>query len=433
MDLKTSRAIEFIDKYTKDEISTDSEITGRIDHINLKVASLESLEEVVTFLFENIQDIVPADRIAVSFFEENGRRLSIYYVKANYENLYLTKGYGADIKGSSLEKVFSEVTPRIINNLEEYLKNHATSDSTALLIKEGINSSITCPLSVEGRPVGLLFISSKIKNTYTREHPLLLMKLMERFGQAVEKTFRIEKLSEAINSYMEMLSFVSHELKSPLDSIISLGNTLSGGYFGKMDEKHRDYVLRMVSKAKYLREMTGEYLTLSRFESNQIDLNLSDIDFCENILEESIEIILPQIFEKNIKLKRNFPEGGAHLSCDATLMKVVVNNLLSNAVKYSNEDGIVELETTLTDEDLIFSVKNSGPGFPPEAKSKLFRKFSRIETGELMKRKGTGVGLYTSWKIINIHNGDITADSKEGEWAMFTFTIPRKQESKLKE
>ncbi len=379
MDLKTSPPIEFIENYTKDEISTDREITGRIDHINLKVASLESLEEVVNFLFENIQDIVPADRIAVSFFEENGRRLSIYHVKANYEKLYLTKSYGADIKGSSLEKVFSEVTPRIINDLEEYLINHATSDSTALLIKEGINSSITCPLSVEGRPVGLLFISSKRKNTYTREHPILLMKLMERFGQAVEKTFRIEKLSEAINSYMEMLSFVSHELKSPLDSIISLGNTLSGGYFGKMDEKHRDYVLRMVSKAKYLREMTGEYLTLSRFESNQIDLNLSDIDFDKEILEVCIEIILPQIFEKNIKLKRNFPEGGAHLSCDATLMKVVVNNLLSNAVKYSNEDGIVELETTLTDKDLIFSVKNTGPGFPPEAKSKLFRKFSRIE------------------------------------------------------
>ena len=433
MDRKTSRPIEFIDKHTEDRTSTDNRIAEIIDHINLKVASLESMEDVVNFIFDNIQDIIPADRIAVSFFEENGRRLSIYHVKANYDKLFLTKGYGADIKGSSLEKVFSEVTPRIINDLEEYLQNHATSDSTALLLKEGINSSITCPLSVEGRPVGLLFISSREKCVYTREHPLLLMKLLERFGQAVEKTFRIEKLSEAINSYMEMLSFVSHELKSPLDSIISLGSTLSGGYFGEMDEKHRDYVLRMVSKAKYLREMTGEYLTLSRFESNQIDLNLSDIDFCKDILEQCIEIILPQIFEKNIKLKRNFPEGGASLSCDATLVKVVVNNLLSNAVKYSNEDGIVELETTLTDKDLIFSVKNTGPGFPLEAKSKLFRKFSRIETGELMKRKGTGVGLYTSWKIINIHNGDITADSKEGEWALFKFTIPRRQEEKPEE
>ena len=340
----------------------------------------------------------------------------------------MTKGYGANIKDSALEKVFSAMNPRIINDLEEYLKNHKTSESTELLLKEGINSSLTCPLSVEGRPVGLLFLSSKKRNEYTKDHLAILLEIIERFGQAVEKTLRIEKLSEAINSYMEMLSFVSHELKSPLDSIISLGNTLSAGYFGKMDEKHRDYVLRMVSKAKYLREMTGEYLTLSRFESNQIGLNLSQIDFCKDILDEAIEIIVPQIFEKNIKLNRNFPEEGAPLQCDMTLIKVVINNLLSNAVKYSNEDGVVDLNTSLTDEELTFSVKNTGPGFPPEAKSRLFRKFSRIETGELMKRKGTGVGLYTSWKIINLHSGDIGADSKEGEWALFTFTIPRVQD-----
>jgi signal transduction histidine kinase len=427
MDSGKSDPIEFINK-DDDKNIREKDLAEKIDHINLKIASLQSLEEIVDFLFDNLQDILPSDRIAVSFFEENGRRLSIYYVKANYGELHLTKGYGADIKGSSLEKVFSAMTPRIINDLEEYLKNHKTSESTELLLKEGINSSLTCPLSVENRPVGLLFLSSRERNGYTKDHLAILLKIIERFGQAVEKTFRIEKLSEAINSYMEMLSFVSHELKSPLDSIISLGSTLSAGYFGKMDEKHRDYVLRMVSKAKYLREMTGEYLTLSRFESNQIELNLSQIDFTKDILDEAIEIIVPQIFEKNIKINRNFPDKGATLQCDLTLMKVVVNNLLSNAVKYSNEDGVIDLETSLSDEELTFSVKNTGPGFPPEAKSKLFRKFSRIETGELMKRKGTGVGLYTSWKIINIHSGEIGADSKEGEWALFKFTIPRVQD-----
>ncbi len=426
MDSKILDPIEFISNDENKSIQ-GKETMEKIDHINLKIASLQSLEEIVDFLFNNIQDIVPTDRIAVSFFEENGKRLSIYYVKANYDNLHLVKGYGADIKGSSLEKVFSAMTPRIINDLEEYLKGRKASESTELLIKEGIHSSITCPVSVEGRPVGLLFLSSKNPKGYKKEHLNILLQIVERFGQAVEKALRIENLSEAINSYMEMLSFVSHELKSPLDSIISLGNTLSGGYFGKMDEKHRDYVLRMVSRAKYLREMTGEYLTLSQFESNQIDLKLSQIDFCKDILEESIEIILPLLFEKNIKLNRNFPEGGAPVLCDSTLIKVVVNNLLSNAVKYSNENGIVDINTALTDEDLTFSVKNTGPGFPPEAKARLFRKFSRIETGELMKRKGTGVGLYTSWKIINLHSGDIGAESKEGEWAMFKFSIPRIQ------
>jgi signal transduction histidine kinase len=251
--------------------------------------------------------------------------------------------------------------------------------------------------------------------------------IIERIAQAVEKAYRIEKLTEAINSYMEMLSFVSHELKSPLDSIISLGNTLAGGYFGAMDPKHRDYVQRMVSKAKFLREMTSEYLTLSRFENENIGAYFQECSFEKEIIDETAEIISPQVAEKKMSLNVNI-KSEVTVDCDKNLMKIVMNNLMSNAVKYGNESGRIDV-TVFSDElQLHVSVRNTGPGFPEEAKSKLFRKFSRIETDELMKRKGTGVGLYTTWKIIQMHKGHIKAESKQNEWAEFSFTLPLKQQ-----
>ncbi|HOQ12691.1 MAG TPA: GAF domain-containing sensor histidine kinase [Spirochaetota bacterium] len=397
-----------------------------IDFINQKIAAIESLPQIIDFLFEKMQIIIPCHRLAVSFFEEDGKRLTIYYVKASYEPLYLNPGYSADIDNSSLERVFASGEIRIINNLMLYLKDHPASDTTKLLIQEGINSSITIPLNVDGRPVGLLFISSRDIQSYNLESVEITKMIIERIGQAVEKTYRIQKLSEAINSYMEMLSFVSHELKSPLDSIISLGTTLAEGYFGKMDERHREYVWRMIKKAKYLREMVSEYLTLSRFENNNIGIYIQDCNFYKDIIEEIYDIIKPQANEKNIKINLHL-EQDLTLQCDINLIKIVMNNLMSNAVKYGNENGTIDLKAWKDEENIYVSVKNTGPGFPPEAKSKLFRKFSRIETDELMKRKGTGVGLYTTWKIIQMHKGHIKAESKLNEWAEFSFNLPLKQ------
>lgn len=420
------RPIEYYDyKNQNKKTGTEIKSAGAIDFINDKIASLQSLEEIIDFLFINIKEIIPCDRIAVSFFEENGKRLTIYYVKADYDDIKLDKGYSAEIDNSSLEKVFADGTPRVINNLQEYLKTHPASDTTKLLVREGINSSLTAPLSVENRPVGLLFISSKVHDIYEESHIRNHMMIVERLGQAVEKALRIEQLSDSINSYLEMLSFVSHELKSPLDSMITLGNTLADGYFGALDEKHKQYILRMVNKAKYMKEMTTEYLTLSRFENKNVDLYITKTDMVKTILDETIEMIAPLALEKKIEIIRNTPES-LMVECDVTLIKIVTNNLLSNAVKYGDDNGRIDITLTSDEKELTLTIRNTGPGFPEEAKAKLFRKFSRIEKAELMKRKGTGVGLYNSWKIIQLHNGHIRADSEENKWAEFSFRIPLK-------
>ncbi|HRX48780.1 MAG TPA: ATP-binding protein, partial [Spirochaetota bacterium] len=121
-------------------------------------------------------------------------------------------------------------------------------------------------------------------------------------------------------------------------------------------------------------------------------------------------------------------ESEVTVDCDKNLMKIVMNNLMSNAVKYGNENGHIDITVSSDELHLNVAVRNTGPGFPEEAKSKLFRKFSRVETDELMKRKGTGVGLYTTWKIIQMHKGHIKAESKQNEWAEFSFYLPLKQQ-----
>ena len=392
-----------------------------IGEINRKISAAENLEETVDYLFRETRGLLPCDRIAVAFFEEDGRRLTLQHVRADYPPL-VKKGYSADVSMGSLRPLFESGRPRIINDLEEYHRLNPGSETARLFLEEGIRSSMTCPLLVEGRVVGVLFRSSRTKNAYSDESVSLHMAISERLSQAVEKAWRIERLQEAMNSYMEMLGFVTHELKSPLDSIIMMGKTLTKGYMGAVDPKQGEFIGRMVRKAEYLSGLVRDYLNLSRFESGNIELRPLKLDFIAEILDEAVEMVRPLADESRAVLEIDTPRP-LDVACDRDLMKVVMVNLLGNAVKYGNSPGLVRVKVRMEDR-LSVSVWNEGPGFSADDRPRLFRKFSRLEKDELARRRGSGIGLYVTWRIIAAHGGSITAESREGEWAEFRFEMP---------
>ncbi len=395
-----------------------------LEHINRRIASGETLGSIVDFLFDEMRSIMPCDRIGVGFIEEAGSRLSLYYVRAAYEPLHLDHGYVADIRGSSLAPIFEWGRPRVINDLARYFDDHPGSESTRLLLKEGVRSSMTCPLEVDGRRVGLLFRSSREPNAYGEREAALHMAVAERLSQAVEKAYRIEELSATMGAYMEMLGFVTHELKSPLSSIIQLGSSLAEGYFGAMEPKHREMLERILKKAEYLVSLSNEYLNLSRFESGSARVDRKRGDIVADALEPALEIVAPQIQANAVTLEKTFERTPLLADFDAELIKIVAVNLIGNAVKYGNVKGRLRINAGTSENAVRVSVWNEGPGFPETEKKNLFKKFSRLHTPELMGRKGSGIGLYLSWKAVQAHGGKIRAESEPGKWAEFIFEIP---------
>lgn len=398
-----------------------------LDHINRKVAAAESLEALIDFLFDSVQPIFDCDRASVAFVEEDGARIVSHYTRATYEPSLLKKGYAGDLQGSSLARVLESGLPRVIDDLEAYLADHPGSASTRVLVREGVRSSMTCPLLVEGRVAGMLFFSSRRPRAYTRRHVAMQLAIAERLGQAVEKARRIEQLAEANRSYFEMLGFVSHELKSPLAALVMEARALTGGYVGALTEPQKQIVGKMVSKADYLLNLIREYLDLARLEGGELTLRARPaVDLVADVLDPSCDIVQALASEKRMRIERVYPGPPLTLSCDPDLLKIVAVNLLGNAVKYGREGGLVRLTADASSEaEATVRVWNEGPGFPASQRSRLFRKFSRLDTPELRKRKGTGVGLYTSWRIVRLHGGRIDATSEEGAWAEFAFTIPR--------
>jgi len=398
---------------------------GIINEINRRVAAANNIVELVDFVFSRLPACMPCERIGIAFVEEQGWRLVSHYHVASFAPLFLIKDFAQDLRGSSLETVIRKQQPRILNDLEAYLAEHPDSVSTKLIVREGVHSSLTCPLLVEGRPIGAIFFSSRQKNAYEARHVRLTLAIAERLSQAAEKAYRIEQLENANRAYMEMLGFVAHELKNPVSSMMTNAQLLADGYLGEVVAEQREKLERIVRQGEHLLDLIGDYLSLARIESADNTDNFALIeDFAGQLIAPALELLAEQVAERRMRIETAYPEKCRSIYGDMALLRIVVSNLVSNGIKYGNEGGLLRICLTQEEKHTEFSVWNEGPGFPPEKQSQLFRRFSRLNTPELMSRKGTGIGLYTCWKVAQLHAGSIRAESKHGQWARFIFRIP---------
>lgn len=417
--------LEYFDAPAHPEIIRESENLKRDERelladMNERVAAGQDLDEIMTFVFERTRAVYPCDRLSLAFVAQEGDRVSARWTRADYEPLRLKPGYTESFRGSSLEDVLLHGRLRVIYDLEAYGREHPDSVSTRLLLEEGVRSSMTCALYAADRPVALFFRSARQPRAYTDRHIKLHWAMAGRMAQAVEKAWRIEQLSEANRSYMEMLGFVSHELKGPLGNVLTGGRILLDGYIGDLSEKQRTFVERMVRNADYLTGLVKEYLDLARMEGGDLSLHAqAGIDIQTDLIEPSLALFEDDIRKKGVDLRVDVDDGMKG-SGDPALLRIVLVNLIGNALKYGAEEkGEIRIAFQRDGGDAVLSVWNRGPGFSEEERHKLFKKFSRLSAPELASRKGSGVGLYTCRRILALHQGRMDARSAPGEWAEF--------------
>ncbi len=238
------------------------------------------------------------------------------------------------------------------------------------------------------------------------------------------------QLEQSNMDLLQFASVASHDLKEPLRKIQTFGNLLHESIKNKLDGKDVTYLEKIIRSANRMQVLIQDILTLSKLSNNDIpykDVNLNDI--IANITDD-LDV---SIKEKNVKIKStDLPTiyaipGQVHQ---------LFQNLISNAIKFN--DGISPLITVSekkitrkqveelkinADDYICIQVKDNGIGFNPQYTEKIFGIFQRLTGSEY---EGTGIGLAICKKIVDNHNGFITAESEEGKGAAFNIILPRK-------
>jgi diguanylate cyclase (GGDEF)-like protein len=170
------------------------------------------LEDVLDQIFDAFRSIVPYDRIGCSMLEDEGRTVRSVWTRSLGGPPKLGVGYSAPLAGSSLALIIETGRPRIINDLEQYLREHPRSRSTRLIVSDGVRSSLTCPLVALGKRIGFVFFSCNRPNVYSDRHVELLMRVAGQISLVVEKSrlyaelLNVKEQLEAANRGLSQLA-----------------------------------------------------------------------------------------------------------------------------------------------------------------------------------------------------------------------------------
>jgi signal transduction histidine kinase len=383
------------------------------------------LDEVLNHIYESFRPIIPYDRIGFSLLEENGTLVRARWTRTEAQEVKLPVGFATRLEGSSLQRIIETGQPRILNDLEAYLREHPESESTRLIVQEGIRSSLTCPLIAMGRPIGFMFFSSAVPHTYQDAHIELYLQIAGQLAMIVEKSRLYQQLVELNQLKNRFLGIAAHDLRNPIGVVKSHIGLFLQGYLGAVDDSQRQVFLRMDKACENMLNLINDLLDVSAIEAGHLELNLREVDLAAYLREaQGANAMLARA--KGIELALDLAPDLPVVMMDPERVNQIVNNLITNAIKYSFPKTVVTLRARAMGGEAAISVQDQGQGIPVDEVGKLFTDFGRTSVRPTGGEKSVGLGLAIVKRIVEAHGGRIWVESRVGVGSTFTFTLPLK-------
>jgi PAS domain S-box-containing protein len=221
----------------------------------------------------------------------------------------------------------------------------------------------------------------------------------------------------------DFFSMVSHELKSPLSSLLMQISVVMDGLAGDLNPKQLDLLGKAKGKTKGMITLVNDLLDYRRIEEGKSIQKIESLDLAE-ILQRTVELMRLSAEEKGIDMTCEIAEKLPSLSGDRGGVEAIFVNLISNALKFTPKGGNVNVSLNKAGKDIRFKVVDNGIGIPPEDIDRIFDKFYRIKTEETRSISGSGLGLSIVKGIVDAHNGSIHVQSEVGKGATFIVSLP---------
>jgi len=449
--------INQLDSQAKIIIKTDLALNKAQEELDKKITGLYTLHELgkevsSTFNIENIFSLINQP-----FILKLGFSKLLIMLKDESSGMLMTKsfiGYSdGEIKTIEAELNKRKFAGHLFKKEKPILVNRETENigqEYDLLDILNTESFVIVPIIVKDEPAGFILMGNTSSyGKVTEGDSEFLSILASQIGTAIEntklytelfgshkelerrvseRTQELERLNEELKRLNKMksdfISAVSHELRTPLTSIKGYASILMTGKLGDVLPAQKERLEKIDKHSNSLVHLINNLLDIARIESGKVQMEMKDMSIKE-MLDSVIDIITPQVKEKNISLKINSKIKFDKIKADSGQMERVFLNLLSNAVKFTPEKGAVTIDIEEKNDDIQFSIEDTGIGIPSQDISKVFQEFFRSDNALDQKIKGSGLGLSLVKKIVEAHKGRIWFNSELGKGTRFTFTLPK--------
>lgn len=256
----------------------------------------------------------------------------------------------------------------------------------------------------------------------------------------VDGNDEIAELAKAFNNMADSLSVsegmrrtfianVSHELKTPMTTIAGFIDGILDGTIPRERERH--YLNIVTVEVKRLSRLVTSMLALSRIDSGELKMVRQSFDVSATVLNTFLTF--EQKIEQRSITVTGFDESEPlFVEGDPDMIHQVVYNLVENATKFTNEGGSINVSVANEGNRAVVAIRNTGPGISSEQIGFVFDRFYKTDKSRSHDKNGMGLGLYLVKTIVQLHGGEITAESVEGECTTFTFWLPKRKETAAK-
>lgn len=314
------------------------------------------------------------------------------------------------------------VDGRVVGGLRVFADRRDFFDDETLRLLDEVTSDIAFALRTIDQEEQRRIAENEVR----RLNQELEERVLERTSQLGEANIRLAKQNEelvrASRMKTEFLARMSHEFRTPLNSIIGFSDLLAEQGEGPLGEAYDDYVRHVSEGAQHLLALVNDILDLSRIEAGRIDLRHEEFAAADAV-SEVLSATGPLAEAKRIELRSEIPAALTAYG-DRTRFKQILYNLLSNAVKFTPAAGRVRVIAEPDYGEVRFCVTDTGIGIPREQQTAIFEEFTQVAPAASGVKEGAGLGLTITKRIVELHGGRIWVESKLGEGSRFFFTIP---------
>jgi signal transduction histidine kinase len=381
-------------------------------------SSLE-IEAAFAAFIRELRGLVPFDRTAIVLADEGAARV-IAAAGAGAETVF-PPGSRRPVAGSLLDEI--RRTGQTIYRKDMADQRYAEEEEFAEL---GLRCRLAAPLVVGARTVGMLSLV-RIEPDAFSEDEVELVSLLGRFlGSAVQnirayeaERATVDELRRLSALRADFVSMVSHEMRSPMASVIGSAKTLHERWRELTPEQRESFLGLIEHETSRLADLVGDVLDTSRIESGSFSYSFAEVDLVELIHESTAAA---ESGQDEVTINANVQRPLPTIRGDRERLRQVITNLIDNAVKYSPAGGEVDVSAFAENGRLSVEVRDRGPGVAREHHSLIFEKFGRV-SGEHAK-PGTGLGLFIARSIAHAHGGTLEVHSAPMEGATFALVLP---------
>ncbi len=236
------------------------------------------------------------------------------------------------------------------------------------------------------------------------------------------RTNELQQAQELERLKSTFVNAVSHDLRTPLTSIMGYAEFLEDEVGGPLTAPQLEFVYQIEKSCVRLENLVNDLLDYARVEAGTFRLHYEQADLGDKV-REIVDSFQPQAKAEHLEIRLALEPASLVVTLDPMRIGQVLTNLVSNAIKFSHPGGVIRVSATSEADHVRCEVQDAGEGIAEEDFPKLFQRFSQL-TGGAVKKGGTGLGLSISKAIIEAHGGTIGVQSQVGAGSTFWFTLP---------